>query len=717
MPNLPAPTAELRDANHAQSLHDTDAPIEAMSSDLNESIALASRPANALRLIDIIYTVALRWRLLLATFLVPCLLSLAAAMISQPKFIGSAVMMVLVNRESSTAPDLSGFGPSVIAVEMLKVVRAEMEILQSPATIRTALQQVGINTIYPSLPTPTALDSPDATEFAMQTAVEKFALDLHTDTDTNTNLIRVDFGSNSRAISLAAVQALLDAYMKRRNEVLSADGSRILADELQRYQAQLTTTETELQQVRSRYGVLDITQEQQIATTRRDSVSQRLDGVREQLATNQALLIKAQNLLASAPTQVLAERSTASSAPNDDARNMLNRLLNDRERMAAAYAPGYPPLRDLDEAIAAARRTLQASAQQSFATVRQARNPQFDGLSQRVIDLSLEHSALVEQQRELEQQRADALVREAELRAAEVQLRDLQGRRDALETVVKQLTTHEAGNRISEEAGGLRNTNVKVVQPPVAPLKGKSQRRLIVMGGTAGGGMAAAALCLILALTRRVFATPEEVQRTLGLHNLGAFAAFDTLRHRKADQDRADEAKIGDLAAMLLDLSHDGGSAGVIQLVGTDSRDERRSIGRALFAELNLRLDGAAMLIDLEPQQAIIAGNVPQSQAQERARRLIDAALPLDVVRTELSQLRQSARAVVLLGPDHADGYGSRRLSGLVDGNILVVRGELSQTGMVRANLENTLHAGGMVLGFIYTGARPVLPRWVARWL
>ncbi len=678
--------------------------------DAHESRHLARRSPNPLQLRDIITTFWLRWRLLVAIAAVPVVISLAAALMSKPKFTAEAVMMVMANRESTSSQDLSGFGPSVISVEMLKVVRGEMEILQSPDTLRLALQKAGLGTIYPKLIDPAADASPVVANAVMDKAVEQFAADLRTDSDTNTNLIHLVFTSNARAISLAATRALVDAYMERRNQVLSTEGARILATELARYQAQLAAVETEIQRVRAQYGVLDVTQEQQLATVRSDSISQRIEAVREQLAVNRAQISTAKSLRAEQPDRVLNELAEASAAPNDDGGNMIARLLQERQHLAANYAPDYAPLHDLDARIAAARQNYQASNRAPYATTREARNPQRDELSQRIINLEIEQSALVQQQRELELQHEAAAARAEELRAAEAQLRDLTGRRDGLEAVVRQLTTHEAGARIAEAASGLHNPSVRVLQEPVAPLKGLSSRRLMVIGGVAGGAMLTGLTGLVLAIIRSSFATSDEAERALELPCLGAFG-----RVRPGDA-QANEAAMSDLAAMLVDRASGGTGCGVIHLVSTDPNDERRAFGRALLAELMQRSDGLVQLLALEADVQP-SGAKRNALGADAAVLLIDPNVQLETVAAQLSRLRQDARGTLLLGAENALSYGSRRLSALVDGNILVVAAEVTQIAAASTLAAQLRDGGAPLLGFVLVGQRAIAPSWVPTWL
>jgi len=72
-----------------------------------------ARPPLGLRLSDLLITLRLRWKPLLAAFCLPVALGIGGAMLLKPRFTADSVLMVLLNRESTTVQDVSGIGPSV----------------------------------------------------------------------------------------------------------------------------------------------------------------------------------------------------------------------------------------------------------------------------------------------------------------------------------------------------------------------------------------------------------------------------------------------------------------------------------------------------------------------------------------------------------------------------------------------------------------------------
>ena len=80
-----------------------------------------------------------------------------------------------------------------------------------------------------------------------------------------------------------------------------------------------------------------------------------------------------------------------------------------------------------------------------------------------------------------------------------------------------------------------------------------------------------------------------------------------------------------------------------------------------------------------------------------------------------LAQLRRAFEFVIVIGPDPASDYVSRRLAAMVDANILVVRGERTEAGPARRARDAVVAAGGRILGLAFTGERQVVPPAIGR--
>ncbi|WP_159999661.1 hypothetical protein [Roseomonas sp. 18066] len=684
-------------------------------------------PVGGFHLSDVLITLRLRWMPLLAAFLVPAALGIGAGMMAGSRYVAESVLLVQVSRESTGAQDLTGFGQSVVSIEILKVSRSEMEILRSAEVLRAALRAAGPDRLFPGIPQVNGAN--------LERGVVALGLALKTEPDTTSNILRVSLTMPSREAALRGLTAILDAYMARRAAIFTDESSRLLLSEVERYGTRIGTIEEQIRQARTRYGVLDIAQEIALTSTRRDDLLQRENRTREQQAMTQAQLAAAETALAAQPRRVYASSEATNLVPNDESRNSLTRLLQDRQHMAAQYAPDYPGLRDLDQRIEALRNAIREGARNTYSTTREMRNPNLELLSSRVVTLKLEQESLERQLGELARQRQEAETRGEALLGADRQLRDLTRERDGLEAISRQLTAREAGTRIDEEARRASRPGIQVVQPPAAPLEGRSLRLVMMAGGIALGLAAAGALGLLLALTRRVYATPEEAERGL---RLPALAALGNLA--PSLKDLRPVSGVEDLASLICDTRINGRRPQIVQLVATGPADGRDELGRALVLALARRSPADIALIDLQsdgrghlsalgsqplevervPGHVMVFSTVVENLWVSHQAMQSDLSNPRatrEETATLLGRLRDAFALVVVIGPDQSDNYAMRRLSAMVDANVMVVRGERTRGDRARAVRDWVLASGGALLGFAYTGHRRILPAFVTRFL
>jgi uncharacterized protein involved in exopolysaccharide biosynthesis len=680
---------------------------------------------------QVIVTAWLRRRVLLAAFALPALAGIAFAATRAPVFQAEVAMLVQVSRESLVGQDIAGLGPMVMSVEQLKVVRAEMEIATSQPVLRAAAERLGPATILPGIDAPPRWpwQQPLAPEDRLAVATEQLGRMIRAETEPATNILRLTTRSTDRERAIRIVRAVGEAYLRQRGTVLAEASARLLTEDLGRHGTELRELERQIAAAKLRFEVTDLAQDITLAANRLDALVVRENTLREQRAAAQAQLAAGRQGLATMPERVFAGSDAATAAPNDDVRNTLARLLQERQHLLNHYAPGDPLLRDLETRIATARQTL---ARGGFATQREMRNPAWDQLNTRVSQTQIEADALGRQLEEVRQLRTEAEQRRATLLTAETVLRDLIRRRDALEGIVRTFTTREAGARLEEDARRSGGTAVQVVQPATAPLSGANRAPLFAAAGIMGGLTFAGMLLLALTGMRRGLVTRAEVRETLGLPALAGFTTGgDTPQDAHA---------LAELAALLLDArAVRGEGAAVLILPAGDGADGRSALARALALEAGARSGRPTLLLDLENDGAAhlrALGGTPE-QVEERVAghvlafptgfetlwvaydsqhsHLTDGRAGIAEAERLLALLRREFDLILLVGGPPRDSYALRRLAGLVDGNVLVVNAANTTLPAAKAASDTLRAARAPVLGFAYTGEARVLPPSLAR--
>ncbi len=641
-----------------------------------------------------------------------------AAMATPPKFTAESLILLRIGAAEAAQEGLNGPSAFISGEAEQRVLQSDVRIARSDPVIRAAL---------------TAL-SRDRSADVHADAMTRFARALTVEIEPGSNVLRIAFADPDRERALAAVQTVLEAYVARRAD-LYVNASRARQDqEIDRYQAVLTDTEHQIQQIRLDHDVLDIDKDVALASDRLDALGQRADQARERRVAVAAELASISRQMAVTPGRVADSQERTNSTPNDEARNTLLRLRQERAHVVEQYAPDWPGLTEIDARIAAAQAQIVENSQDIRSSDRSIRNPVADLLAARGATLRIELASLDRQLAELAGQLATARARVGDLRDAEMLLHDLERSRSASETIHRSLLIGRAGAALEDQAVDAADTTVRVVQPPTAPLTGRDLRPTLLLAGAALGLALSIAATTVGAVSRQVFISPQEAEASLALDRLMTFEAAASDPRSEAGRTAVDR-----FAGLLLDLDLDGRPLRVIQIVGDDAMKSRLALGLAKAMAVRTGAEGPVLLIDLDAAdhyrgkagdvvQRLPSGMGTLDVARSAVAGLWVAVSPadtplgdphasLDQARAFLDLMRGAFGRIILVAGRDFEAHGARRLYPLADANILMVRSEATRAPIARRMREIVLASGGDLLGFVFTGRRHLVPEAIYRWL
>lgn len=672
-------------------------------------------PRGLLSLRDLLVHVFYNQKAILVCLAIGLALGVAAAVFSPPKFTAASLILLRIGATQAAQEGLNGPQTYQGGEVVLRALQSEVQIIRSDPVLQAAMAKLS------------------EAEGRDPAALGKFAKSLKVEIEEGSNVLRIAFTSRDRDYALRAVQAVADAYIDRRAE-LYVNASRDRQDrEIDRYDQTLSQTEGEIQQIRQAHDVLDIDKDVVLASDRLEALIQRANQAQERRGAVSAELAAVSLQLAATPERVLDSQERTNTTPNDEARNTLLRLRQDRAHVVQQYNEDWPGLAEIDARIAAAQAQIVENAQDIRSSDRTVRNPVADLLVQRRASLGIELASLQRQSAELATQLAAARARVGDLRTAEMRLHDLERSRSASETIHRSLLIGRAGAALEDQAVDDRNTTVRVVQPPTAPLTGRDLRPTLMLAGVALGIALAIAATAVSIVLRQVFIAPGEAETSLGLDALMSIDA--TVSKLRSDAGLTAMAR---LAGLLLDLEIDGRPLQVFQFVGDDPGSKCR-LALGVAQAMAARAGGAVLLIDLdaadhyrrkagEAVQRLPAGPTHLDVARSASAGLWAAVNPIQTPLGAPSATAEEARAfldlmrgafsrIVLVGARDFDLPDARRLHGLADANILIVQAEATRAPAARRMREVVLASGGDLLGFVFTGRRRHVPEALYRWL
>jgi uncharacterized protein involved in exopolysaccharide biosynthesis len=677
-------------------------------------------------------------RLLRICLLLGLLLGLAGVLAARTSYTASSLLLVLIGPESAATPDAST-GQIVISVDGLKIVQSEIQIIQTDQMIRAAIDQIGAATLYPGLAGPRlfGLRPPRDATALLGAAMQEFRANLRVDSEPGSNVIQIGFSHPDRLLAIRAAQVLLDAYLAQRRAIYASTNPSFLDQQVTQYSRRLTELDAQIQKLRAGYDVLDMAQDAVLATNRLDGIVQRQNQVRERQVAVQTEVLAVKANLATQPDTVLSFRETTNNTGNDEARNTLVRLQQDRTHMVSQYSATWPGLHELDEKIATLNGQISGKGQALYFSQRDIRNPAIDVLNNRLAALEIENQALAKQLLELDDQFHQADQRIKSLREADGTLHGLQLNRDVVEGIYRQLSGRLPEATFQASIVDQRNANLRVVQPPVAPIIGRSMAASYFVGAVLLGLMLGVAAMVLATLLRQVYLTPTEAERGLSLANLGEFEPR-TQAAALADGPNG----VAQLAALVHDTWVDGRPLATLQIIGVAEDDGKAALLRALASELAEGYGSRTLILDLQgdgdgeatlfghgdgrPGAAELLAGVP-IVATPLPALWVSVGAPQSVlgdkrasvanVQAALDALRQRFDIVLVIASDDLSGHVAHRLARMVDASMMVLRAEHTRAP-VAARLRNIiLSTGGDLLGFVFVGRKYYLPAWLYRWI
>lgn len=700
------------------------------------SAPASSRAGYTLR--DILIFAFYSWRAILIGALIPLLIGGVAAVATEKQYSSSGLLLVLVNREHSGSENISGTGPSVLSIEGLKLVQSEAEILASDSVLTEVVKSVGPDVLYPELGRGRLfglLPPYEAAELPLK-AVEKLRRHLKADVVDESSVIRLTFRHPNPELAATVAAAIIRTYEAQRRQVYDVVRSPLLNVETQRFAAELSGIDAQIDTVKKKYGVLDIAQDALLAQNQSDILLQRTRQAQERRAAVNRQVEVTQAQLDALPRKLFDFTETTNQIINDDDGNQLTKLQLELQGLRRYYQPDYPLIAQVEKKIDQLKASIEEKHGRVYTSNRDVRNPTVDFITNRLMQLQVERDALDDQIAELGRLSVEAAKRFDTLRDAQSTLHELERTRKVMEDVYHDYRLRAEAVSIDEKAAASQASNVRIVEMPQVPVTGESLAWSFLAAGIFGGLLTGAAAGVAANWNRQVFLLPGEAERRLGMPALASF-----MIGKPKPNDRASDEELSHLASQILDTRVGDRGLSVVQLLPVSDWDNEAEVVRGLIAECAERRGIHMLLVDLTDGQrmakavGIRRGGAPSNDVAGLTVTAVPGWPAVDIsldgpssrafamrssmqdALASVAALRDAYGLILVASPPLAQSHVGRRVAAVVDATVMLLQAESTRSPAAAWSRETVLEAGGDLLGFIMSGRRFHIPSRIYKWL
>lgn len=430
-----------------------------------------------------------------------CALGLVAALAAPRVYTARAELLVRLGPEYVYQPTAGGPGAGATP-DMQAVVNAEMRMMGSGAVVRGAIERVGLAAVYPDL---ARASGSDARRLAA--AELAFTENLSIETAPQTPSIALAFDHRDAEIAARALNALIDAYLDHRREVLVGGDYAALFEQSADTNARAVEASGALAAFLTEHEIGDFESEQA-------ALSQRAADIETQALDAQMRRREAEARAAALRARLQAEPEEIQLYSESDARRELVEAQLEREQLLSRYQEDAMPLREVDRRIGQLQSFLATGDPASL--TRRGVNPVRQELAGQLYTAEAEGRAQAGRERALTQQREEVRERLRRMQALEPRFRQLQRERSILDTSAQAFASRAEDARSRTAMLGRATDNITAVERASPPTRGQSLRWPIMIVTVLIAGVVAVAAGLSRGLMRRSFPTPGSAERTLG---------------------------------------------------------------------------------------------------------------------------------------------------------------------------------------------------------
>lgn len=454
------------------------------------------------------------WRersLMLLVFLAVLAIGVMFAFTLKTQYPAHASLLVRLGQEYVYEPRIGDAGRGAVP-STDQVIQSEVEILGSAGLHQQVVDALGVGRLDPSLAAKFAAAGPQQRAAMTAQAVAAMGQALKVESAPDNSIVRLTYSARDPAAAALALNKLVEVYLTYRKQVLIDGAQPATAQQQGVLEQRLAVADNALQTFMANNQLGDFDSEKTSLSTLHASLVDENFRVQARLSEIAGRLGEIDRQASTVSPEISLYRDT-----NATSNDKLLQLKLDRQDLLSRYQPDSQPVKDVDRKIADLQAMISSGQTESPGPRRQGPNPLYQAVETEKLQLTAEAASLRQRAAALTRQIEDVNQQQLRLLALEPRYQELARERDVLSDNVKSLASKAAQDQAAQAIAQNSNDNIRVVEPAVADIHGKSLRRPVLILSVLFAAFAALCAGLLRTFASSRVLSPASAARDLDL--------------------------------------------------------------------------------------------------------------------------------------------------------------------------------------------------------
>ncbi|HEX5658207.1 MAG TPA: hypothetical protein VFX59_13475 [Polyangiales bacterium] len=468
---------------------------------------------------NIVHVLFRRRGTFLGVLLVPPLICAAIVFLQPPEYESTGQLMVKIADEDMATPDSIADQQgraSAAATQMARqMMFSEILIIGSTDVLRTSLDRVGLERVYPKAPA----ESAKTRVPPLAWATEKLSKDFTVKSSGESNVLLLSVFNTDPVIAQTLLDTIISVAMEKQANVLRDPRTDFLDRKLATLKKDSEDAKRQLLDFKRRTQITSFDEERGLLLRQRDGIEMSLSQSRADMLAAQGRSGTLQSTLTAVPEQIVL------SDENDRAQRALDqaqaRVATARARYDSAqrrFTKDNPELLDLAAELRSAEQELASANVTSQTRVRKGVNPIQQQITGNLSTARSDATALKNAVKERERQLENINARLAYLDANEIELRGLEQRQTLSDASYKAYQQRSESARIVRDMNEAGISGLSIIEAPTLAYKpGKPKKGMLLGLSVLGGVIFALGFCLLRESLDDTISMPEQLEHALKL--------------------------------------------------------------------------------------------------------------------------------------------------------------------------------------------------------